>query len=228
MAVHQMAPAEPTRTIIVWDISVRGFHWLTVVLVIAAYVTSSRLGWLAWHVLVGEALLSLVLFRLVWGIVGSETARFTSFLSSPLTALSHLRGLFRREPDEQIGHNPAGGWMVLLLLSLLTLEVLSGVVVNNDVSDEGPLTELVPAWVLNRITDLHTLVSNALIAAVALHLAAILTYAVAKGHSLVLPMVTGRKQISGGQTPPRVASPVLALVALGGSVLTTIVLMTYL
>ena len=77
--------------------------------------------------------------------MGSETARFARFLASPRVAARHLARLFRREPDEQVGHNPAGGWMVLLLLALLLGETLTGIVVNNDVADEGPLTEMMPA-----------------------------------------------------------------------------------
>ena len=125
------------------------FHWLAATLVLAAYVTW-RLKWMVWHGRVGELLLALLLFRLAWGFVGSETARFSRFVSSPRAALQHLRYALVREPDRQIGHNPAGGWMVLLLLLLLFAETLTGLYVANDIADVGPLTELVPAPVGGR------------------------------------------------------------------------------
>ena len=199
-----------------WDLPTRLFHWLTVVLVLAAYVTA-RLNWMDFHARAGTALLALLLFRLTWGFLGSETARFTRFLTSPRVALHHLARLFHREPDAQIGHNPAGGWMVLLLLALLLAEVLTGILDNNDVADAGPLTELMPAWLANAISDLHILLWDALLAAVALHLAAIAVYAAIKGHHLLRPMVTGRKQLPAAATPPRIASFTLALAVLAVS-----------
>jgi cytochrome b len=81
-----------------------------------------------WHLLAGEALLALVFFRIAWGFVGSDTAQFAQFLASPYGATRHFARLLRREPDMQVGHNPAGGWMVLLLLALLLGETLTGIV----------------------------------------------------------------------------------------------------
>jgi cytochrome b len=215
------------RTVLVWDLPTRLFHWLTVTLMLAAYITW-RIDWVNWHALVGEALLALVLFRIVWGFVGSDTARFARFLASPYVAIRYLARLFRREPDMQVGHNPAGGWMVLLLLALLLGETLTGIVDNNDVADEGPLTHAVPAMVLNLITDLHSLLWNALLAAALLHVMAISVYAVAKGQNLLRPMLTGRKQLPDQITPPRVISLVLAGVVLGGSVAVAALLATFL
>ena len=113
------------RVILVWDTPVRVFHWLIVALVAAAYATW-RLNWMVWHGWVGDAVLTLLLFRLLWGFFGGETARFSHFLTSPWMAVQHLKYALRREPDRQVGHNPAGGWMVLLLLALLLLETLTG------------------------------------------------------------------------------------------------------
>jgi cytochrome b len=215
------------RAVLVWDLSTRLFHWLTVALVAATYVTW-RLNWMDWHALAGEALLALLLFRLAWGFVGSDTARFTRFVATPRVAARHLAQLFHREPDEQVGHNPAGGWMVLLLLALLLGETLTGIVVNNDVADEGPLTELMPAQVADLITDLHAVLWNVLLAAVALHVIAIVTYAVAKGHNLLWPMLTGRKRLPERTPPPRLASRTLAVLVLVGSAAAATLLTTFL
>jgi cytochrome b len=215
------------RVVVVWDLPTRAFHWLTVVLVAAAYVTW-RCNWMDWHALAGEALLGLLLFRLAWGFVGSETARFARFLASPGAAGRHLARLFQREPDGEIGHNPAGGWMVLLLLALLLGQALTGIVVNNDVADAGPLTDIMPAAVANVLTDLHAWLWDALLAAVALHVVAIALYAAAKGHNLLRPMLTGRKFLPGDRAPPRLASAARAVVALAGSAAAAALLATYL
>ena len=218
---------DAARTVLVWDLPTRLFHWLTVVLVLAAYVTE-RLNCMTFHARAGTVLLALLLFRLAWGFLGSDTARFAHFLASPRAALHHLAHLFRREPDAQIGHNPAGGWMVLLLLALLLAEVLTGIVDNNDIADAGPLTELMPAQLADAISDLHSLLWDALLAAMALHLAAIATYAATKGHRLLRPMLTGRKQLPAPATSPRVASSLLALAVLAASAVAAALLASFL
>jgi cytochrome b len=215
------------RKIVIWDAPTRLFHWLTAALVAAAYATW-RLNWMDWHARAGYALLALVVFRLLWGIFGSETARFARFLASPRLAAQHLARLFRREPDRQAGHNPAGGWMVVALLSLLLGETLSGIYVNNDVADEGPLTELVPVSIANLITALHDIFWQALLAAVALHVLAIFVYWAVKRQNLVLPMITGRKTLPPGVRPPSLAGASRALFLLGGSVLIAAALVNYL
>lgn len=214
------------RPVLVWDAPVRLFHWLVVVLVAAAYATL-KLNWIVWHVRVGEALLALVIARLLWGFLGSETARFRRFVVSPAAALHHLRHLLRREPDLQTGHNPAGGLMVLLLLTLLLIETLSGLYLNNDIADQGPLTDVVPAWLANTIGALHGLVWDVLLAAVALHVLVIALYAVAKGHNLLRPMLTGYKHLPPSIEAPRQASARRALLTLGIGIAVVIPLAAY-
>jgi cytochrome b len=211
----------------VWDAPTRLFHWLMAALVVAAYVTW-RLDWMDWHAKAGYAVLALAVFRLLWGLLGSDTARFSRFVVSPRLALSHLKHSFRREPDRQIGHNPAGAWMVLLLLALLLGETLSGLYVANDVADQGPLTELVPARIANAITALHWILWDALLAAIALHVLAIAIYAIAKGHNLLAPMITGRKELPPDIPPPRIGSLVRASLVFGVSALAVAVLVNVL
>ncbi len=218
------ASADPEqRAIAIWDAPTRLFHWLVVILVPAAYATQ-KLEWMDWHVRVGQALLALLVFRVLWGIFGSDTAQFRRFLASPGAAFRHLAHLFRRERDLSIGHNPAGGWSVLLLLGLMLGETLSGLYVNNDVADEGPLTELVPAPVSNAITALHQIFWYALLVAIGLHLLAIVIYAVAKGQNLVRPMLTGRKALPATVARPAMAGALRALLILAVSVAATILL----
>ena len=193
-----------TRPVPVWDLPVRLFHWGTVLLVLALWVTE-RWNWMAWHILAGQTLLALVIFRLLWGLFGSESARFASFLRPPAAAFAHLREIFHRDPDTTPGHNQAGGWMVAGLLALLLAESLIGVFVNNDVADEGPFTERVPAAILNLASDLHAWLFQVLLGAVALHLTAIAVYALVKRQNLVGPMLTGRKILPASIPPPRMA-----------------------
>jgi len=208
----------PMKRVRVWDLPTRLFHWLVVLLLAAAYITW-RLNWMDWHVWIGETVLAAVLFRILWGWFGSDTARFRRFVASPRAALQHLAHSLRREPDRQIGHNAAGSWMVLLLLALLLLEPLTGLFVNNDVADEGPFTEIAPAAVSNAITALHTYLWNALLAAAALHVLAIGLYALAKGHNLIAPMISGRKLLPVDVIAPSMAGMARAVVLLALSAL---------
>jgi cytochrome b len=221
-------PVQPVRRrVLVWDAPTRLFHWLVVVLVAGAYATL-KLNWMDWHVRIGEALLALVLFRLLWGCFGSETARFGSFVASPESAVRHLRHLFRREPDLQVGHNAAGGWMVLLLLALLLTETLSGLYVYNEVADEGPLSEWVPAWIADAISTLHAVVWDVLLAAVTLHVLVIALYAVVKGHNLLRPMLSGYKPLPTTVAAPRQKPILLALLLLLIGAAVVILLAVYL
>ena len=206
----------PDRVIAVWDVPIRLFHWLTAILVAAAYATW-RLNWMEWHSRVGSVLLALLVFRLLWGVFGSDTARFSRFVAAPRTALRHLAQAFRHEPDGQVGHNPAGGWMVLLLLALLFAETLTGVYLDNDIANVGPLTEVTPAPIANAIEALHAIFWDALLVAIILHIAAIAGYAAVKGQNLLLPMITGRKRMPASVVPPRMAGLLRAGILFAGS-----------
>jgi cytochrome b len=195
----------------VWDAPTRLFHWAIVLLLGASWLTESR-GWMELHVLSGYGMLALLLFRLVWGFVGSDTARFDRFLHGPVGAFRHLSRLHRREPDTEIGHNAAGGWMVLVLLLLLAVQVGTGLCANDDIMTEGPLFNYVGKQWSDWLTHIHSVNFVCLEIAVGLHLLAIATYAVLKRHNLVGPMITGRKRLPANLAAPRLANPVWALV----------------
>ena len=159
-----------------------------------------------WHAYAGYALLALVVFRLFWGFFGGETALFAHFLSAPQRAAGYLTHLLRREPDHQVGHNPVGGWMVVVLLALLFAETLTGIFIHNDVADVGPFTEITPAPVADLITTLHSVLWQALLVAITLHVPAIGFYWVAKRQNLLVPMITGCKMLPPGVRPPTQAN----------------------
>src|SRR5271154_1386660 len=208
--------SDAARVVRVWDVSIRLFHWLVVALVAAAYATW-RLNWMVWHGWIGDLLLALLLFRLVWGFFGSETARFSPFLTSPRIAFQHLKYALLRESDRQVGHNPAGGWMGGFLLALLLAETLTGIYVANDIADVGPFTGIAPAPVANAIDASHAILWNVLVAAIVLHVLAIFGYAAAKGQNLLLPIITGTKVLPEIVVAPPMGSPARAAVLFAGS-----------
>jgi cytochrome b len=195
----------------VWDVPTRLFHWAIVVLVGFSWVCAER-GWMDWHLLSGYTIFALLLFRLAWGFLGSDTARFTRFLASPFAAVRHLAHLTRREPDHEAGHNAAGGWMVLVMLLLLAVQVGTGLFANDDILTEGPLAENVDKSTSDWLSHIHVINFKLIEIAVAAHILAVLAYAVLKRQDLVRPMLTGRKRLPADLSAPRMASLWLAVV----------------
>jgi cytochrome b len=197
----------------VWDLPVRLFHWSIVVLIAAAWLSQEFL-WMNVHIWIGCSILTLLLFRVVWGFVGSDTARFRQFLKSPIAAFRHLSELRRREPDREIGHNAAGGWMVLVMLGLLGVQAGTGLFSNDDANTDGPLMHLVGKEDSDWLSHVHALNFKFIEIAILLHVLAIVTYAVLKRQNLVRPMLTGTKIVPGAVVAPRLVSPVWAAVTL--------------
>jgi cytochrome b len=200
----------------IWDASTRLFHWSLVVLVATSTISISladgpnALVWMRVHVASGETLMAMLIFRLVWGVIGSDTSRFVTFLKSPLLGLRHLAHIARREPDLAVGHNPAGGWMVVAMLGLLALQVATGLFSNDDGSTEGPLAKYIRRDLSDTLSGLHGAVFNVLMGAVILHVCAIVAYAVLKRHDLVSPMITGKKRLPAATRAPQMAGPISA------------------
>ncbi len=193
----------------VWDAPTRLFHWSLVALVVLSYV-SVEVGWTRTHLISGYLVLALLLFRLAWGFVGSETARFSHFLGNPARVLAHLARFRQSGPDTQVGHNEAGGWMVLLMLVVLAVQVVSGLFQPEKHGAVGPLAKYATQRMTNLAGFVHSANFNLLAAVVGLHVLTVLAYAVVKKHDLVRPMVTGMKRLPATTRQPRMASPVLA------------------
>jgi cytochrome b len=205
----------------IWDLPTRLFHWVLVILIFAAWLSAWR-DWMQVHVVCGLSVLTLLLFRLIWGFVGSDTARFSHFLKSPFAALQHLRHLARREPDTETGHNAAGGWMVVVLLLLLCVQVGTGLCSNDDIFVEGPLAEFVGKDRSDWLTHIHHVNFTLIEIAIALHVLAIVAYRLIKGHNLLLPMITGKKRLPGATRAPRMMHPILALAVIVFSALAVV------
>jgi cytochrome b len=185
--------------VLVWDLPLRLFHWLLVLLVVVS-VVSAQIGGNAMqiHMLSGYTILTLLLFRILWGFAGSTHARFASFVRGPAAVVSYLRGLPRNEPGAHLGHNPAGAWSVILMLAVLLLQVATGLFANDDISTEGPLAKLVSKALSDRITGVHHLNVVLLYVLIGLHLSAVAFYLFYKRENLVKPMLTGFKDAAAG------------------------------
>ncbi len=178
--------------ITVWDLPLRLFHWLLVVGVFAAWYTVEN-NMLDEHVQVGIALFSLMVFRLLWGFFGSETARFSHFLKSPAAAIATLKSLFVKSDEApQMGHNPLGGYVVILMLLAVLAQATMGLFANDDIFTEGPLYHLVGKDTSDAISWYHIRFFNVILGLVALHLLAIAFYQFYKKLNLTKPMITGK------------------------------------
>lgn len=178
-----------TRSIPVWDLPTRLFHWLLLLLMIGAIV-SIKIGGNAieWHGRFGHMIFGLIVFRLVWGVVGGSTARFSHFVRGPSAICAYLRGQWRG-----IGHNPLGALSVLGLIGVVAFQAITGLFTTDDIAFNGPLAPLVDADRRGQITSWHRLGEWAIYALVGLHVAAVMFYTHVKKDNLVKPMITGRK-----------------------------------
>lgn len=196
MTTETNAPASGSTAqtaIRVWDLPTRLFHWSLVGLVIAMYFT----GWtgrLELHMTLGMVVLSLVLFRLVWGFTGNRYARFSDFVAGPMAGLRYLGTLFGRPGPKYIGHNPVGGYAVLVMLALLLLQALTGLFTSDDIFTEGPLYSKVASSTAAQLSTIHRLSIWALLAVIVVHLLSTLFYLTVRRENLVTAMITGRKQ----------------------------------
>lgn len=191
---------------LVWDLPLRLFHWGIVACVAGAWATA-ELGveWFAWHRRFGYAVVVLVAFRIAWGFVGPEHARFASFVRGPRAVVAYLRALAVREPAPTVGHSPLGALAVLAMLALLAVQGITGLFANDAIFNNGPLYGYVTGEMSDRLTDVHHENFELLLALIGLHLAAIAAYAVWKRIDLVRPMITGRKPAAG--LPPGAGLP---------------------
>src|SRR5438067_2364360 len=125
------SPGIRARMARVWDLPVRLFHWVLVALVVFSFTTGKLGGnWLRWHMYSGYLILTLVLFRIAWGVIGSDTARFAGFIRGPSHVVRYARSLLGGPPQFHAGHNPLGGLMVVLMLALLLLQASTGLFVD--------------------------------------------------------------------------------------------------
>ena len=185
-----------THTVRIWDLPTRLFHWALLVCVVGLLITGNVGGaWMEWHFRFGYCVMTLLLFRIVWGLVGGKWSRFASFIYSPKSLMDYLSG--RAKPEHSAGHSPLGALSVFGLLAFLALQVGTGLISDDEITNAGPLTRFVKNATVSLATWWHKEVGNKVIVAmIVLHIAAILIYLWKKKQNLILPMIQGDKQMA--------------------------------
>lgn len=190
--------------ILVWDLPTRLFHW-TLLLLVALQYGSGEFGWfdLQWHVYAGYATFSVLVFRVLWGFVGSDSVRFARFVHGPGAVIAYLRGHRGADPT----HNPLGGWSTVLMLALLLAIALVGLASSDDIDTFGPLAARLDEATVRSATRWHHRLTDVLPWIVGLHVVAVLVHEW-RGERLVAAMLHGRRALN--TAPPRIASTLRA------------------
>jgi len=170
-----------TRSILVWDVPTRLFHWSLAISFALAYLTGDSERCRDIHVMAGYAAAALIAFRLVWGIVGTAYARFASFAYGPRRVAAYLRSILSGHPEHYIGHNPAGGWVIFGLIGLMLLTAATGYAVWRE-------------WGGDSFEGLHEAAANVILALVGVHIAGVVVASLLHRENLVRSMITGRKR----------------------------------
>ena len=192
--------SNPPSRVLVWDIPTRIFHWSLVLCFVIAYLTSESERWQLWHVSAGYTFGLLLLFRLIWGVVGTRYARFSNFVQSPKAVIAYMGSLLTRHPTHYIGHNPAGAWAIIAMLGLGLLTVLTGWASFNDYGD----------W----IGKLHEAIVNGLLVVIAIHIGGVIASSFLHRENLLRAMINGHKQgnaAEGMRYPQRIVGTVLVV-----------------
>lgn len=210
------AASQPSfAPVAVWDLPTRIFHWALVILVAFSWWSGENERF-EWHFWSGYAILTLLIFRIIWGFVGSSTARFTGFVRGPMAGIAHMRELFGRHELRDVGHNAIGGWMVVALILALLAQAVTGLFADDTILTMGPLGELVSSGTRDWLTDIHEVLIKIILVMIGLHVLAVLAYLALRKINLVKPMFTGRKTLPAdlAAQPPKIASSLLALAVL--------------
>ncbi len=182
--------SQAKQLIRIWDLPTRLFHWCLVLLVGVLFLSAS-IGALDIHKWAGEGILALVVFRLIWGVLGSQTARFSDFLGG----FADIRQYLLNRQSKSLGHNPLGGWMVVAMLAVLLVQVCTGLLANDGILYQGPLAHRVSPLFSDAASAAHHGLANLLGILVAIHVTAILLYWFVGKENLVAPMLSGKKWV---------------------------------
>ncbi len=187
-----MTLIQQKQTVLVWNLPVRVFHWLLVVSFAGAWLTAESEAQQMIHYAFGYTACGLVLFRIIWGLIGTRYARFTQFIKGPSKSTHHIKSLLNRQQDRELGHNPVGALTMVLLMVLVLLLGLTGYWIVKDL-----LSELVG--------DAHEIIASLAMAVVTVHIAAAILMSFFQKENLIKSMVTGKKM---GTIDQAISSPV--------------------
>lgn len=197
----------------VWDPAVRVFHWGLGALLLAAFLTAEEDETLSIHVKIGLVILGAIVFRVAWGVWGSEPARFSTFVRSPRDVLAYARAYIRGRPPVHTSHNPLGALMVVALLGTLLATILTGILLYGGPAYGGTLL----AGSAHDVEDLHEGAAHLLLWLIGLHVAGVIVSSILERQNLVLGMITGRKRVEG--EPPAAVTPARTVAGLVGAAL---------
>lgn len=212
------------RTVHVWDLPTRLFHWSLLALVLVAWFTGEAEGAAALiHRYAGEAIAGLIVFRVIWGFAGGERARFADFAAGPSTIIAHVRDLFTNQPKRHLGHNPLGGVAVFLLLAVVAGVVVTGLF-SGDEGNAGPFAGL---WGVE-LSDAHEVLFRVLQALVIIHVLGVLVESARAKDALLPAMITGSKRRRADEPgmDANGAGMIALIVALGAGIAISLALMT--
>ena len=189
------------------DLPVRIVHWLLVLLVIVL-ITTGLVGdeWLVWHMRAGAAMLTLVVFRILWGFAGSANARFTAFVRGPAAVIRYARSLLRPPHETHATHNPLGGWMTVLLLCVLLAQCLLGLCTSDEDQYGGPLVAHISEALAGTLSHWHRRLWWAVAALAVLHISAVAGYYLRYKDNLAAAMLSGAKDLPKGVAAERGAA----------------------
>jgi cytochrome b len=178
--------------------------------------TTGKIGgeWMAWHLKSGYAILTLLLFRLAWGVVGSSTSRFSGFVRGPVALYRDASEIASKRPRAVVGHNPMGGWMVIALLVILLVQAGSGLFSDDEIATQGPLAEKVSNAVVGKMSSFHSFNGWVIAAAAGVHVLAIAYYWFGLRDNLVKPMWNGWRTVDTDVAQPTMRAAWLAAVLL--------------
>lgn len=179
----------------VWDISVRIFHWVLVSAFVVAYVTEE--DFLSLHTWAGYLITGLLAYRLIWGIIGTRHARFSDFVYSPGKIIQHLKDTALLKAPRYLGHNPAGGAMIIALLLSLVLTTITGIALLGAEEHTGPLANLMSGtgeWWEDALEEIHEFFANFTLLLVFIHVGGVLLESLIHGENLPCTMITGHKK----------------------------------
>jgi cytochrome b len=211
-----MNTSHTPQTVRIWDLPTRLFH-LVLMLSVAGLITTGELAGEAmfFHFWFGYTVLTLVLFRLVWGVVGGHWSRFVNFIPNPSAVKDYTHALRAKQPTHHVGHNPLGALSVVLMLLLLFLQVFTGFMSDDEIATSGPWVAMVPNNWVSLATQYHADFGKILlIILVVLHVATVLFYKFVKQNDLITPMLNGNKPLP-SDTPPSRDTATSRLFALG-------------
>jgi cytochrome b len=194
------------KTITVWDLPTRLFHWTLVALILLQFL-SGEFGLIpmSWHYWLGYATLALIVFRVLWGFAGSHTSRFASFVRGPGAVVRYARETAAGRHVAVVGHNPLGGWSVVLMIASILVQSISGLFSSDDITEAGPLVDRVSDATVALMTRVHHLNRWVLVVLIVLHVGAVVTHWTARRDNLVAAMIHGRTRASDDDEAPRMA-----------------------